>query len=654
MDILITEKDLRSFLDTAVDLDTITTALCESGPTVDRVKDIKGEKLLEIEVITNRIDCASVFGVAREANTILTQKGLNSIIKNDPYLSSDVVSHQNQKINFNIEDKNKVSQFIAICIDGVNIKESGVDAQKTLEIIGQRSINNLVDLTNLFTYLYGYPSHIFDKDKIDMTKMTLRSSKAGEEITLLDDTKLKLESGDLVIEDGSGNLIDLCCVMGGKHAVVDEHTKNILLIIPTCDAKQIRTTSLAHQKRTLAAQIFEKKPDLALGPKVFSLLAQKIIEQTGGHFSSSLLLIENQKPTTKSLNLNLTWLNSFVGQEINQKTVQAILNNLGFKTKSVDQHNLEVTTPTYRSDDIHTQEDLVEEITRVYGFQNIKPIFPELKSPSLPNEPIYKLEKKIRNTLSVLGYFETLNSSLISEEQIISSSQNPAEFLKLKNALSEDLTYMRKQLALSAIKNHLNNKGKQNKNFFEIGNIYLSTDNNITETATLCLSSENLLDLKNTLNHLFGVLTLSDQIQLKSDYTLPYLHKNSTYTLFANNTSLGYIGQINSQTTLKNNLEKPIAIAEINLKILSELTPNLLYQEGSIYPEIIQDLNIVSTQSLSHIHDILKSHPLVSKIIYQGSFENKHTFRLHFVSKTKNLTHQEVDNIKSELLSNFS
>ena len=656
MDILITESDLRQYLETNANLQTITDALCESGPTVDRVKNLSDDKLLEIEVITNRIDCASVFGIAREANTILTQKGITSKIKNDPYLATDLVSHQTQKINLKIEDEKTVYQFLAICLDGVSIKDSDQKTQRTLEAVGQRPINNLVDLTNLFTYLYGYPSHIFDKDKIDLRQLTLRSAKKGESIKLLDDSKLSLQEGDLVIEDGSGNLIDLCCVMGGKHAVVDEHTKNILLIIPTCDPKQVRKTSLTHQKRTLAAQIFEKKPDLSLAPKVLSLLTKSIIDQTGGHLSSDYLHVENQKPTQKSVKLNLNWLNKFVGQEINSNTVCHILENLGFKVKIIDNHNLEANIPSFRADDINNQEDLAEEITRIYGFHNIKAVFPALVSATLPDDPIYKLEKKIREVLSTLGYFETLNSSLISEKQIQDSNQNPNEFLKLKNALSEDLVYLRRQLGLSALQNHQNNKGKNIElKFFEIGITYEPKEPRPEETPYLCVSSENILELKQTLNHLFGLLALSNQINLSlSKEPAVFLNKQNTYTLTNQDTVVGYIGLTNSQTTIKNNLEKPIALAEINLKLLSEMTPKVLYQEAGLYPEIIEDINITSKQNLAEIHSHLCNNPLVSKVIYLDSFNDKHTFRIHFVSKTKNLTHEEVDQIKKDLLSKFS
>lgn len=658
MDILVKETDLRLFLKTDADLETIVNGLTQSGPTVDRVKDIDGDKLLEIEVITNRIDCASVFGVAREANAILSQKGIVSKLQNNPCDQTSATNHQTQKINLVIEDNTKVTRFLAVTIDGVHVKPSPESTQKTLEAIGQRSINNLVDLTNISTYLYGYPSHIFDKDKLDLKQLTLRSSKGGESIKLLDDSKINLQAGDLIIEDGSGNLVDLCCVMGGKHAVVDEHTKNILLIIPTCNPAQIRKTSLAHQKRTLASQIFEKSPDSNFSLSVFTLLANEIIKSTNGHFSSALLDINNQNKQVKQVELNFNWLNNFVGQEIPKKEVISILKTLSFDSNESDAtgNSIQVSVPSFRADDINTQEDLAEEIARIYGYHNITPKFPELSSPSQPNDPIFSLEKKVRQTLSTQGYTETLNSSLVSQKQIESLGQNPDQYLKLKNALSEDLMFMRTNLAISALQNHKSNKGQLNSpKFFEIGNVYTDSSPRPTETQYLCLSDQNVLDLKETLNRLFGILHLTNQITIKPTPVSPtYTNPSNTIGLFAEDECIGYLGITNTQTTLKNQLKNPIAIAEINLHSLSNLTPNTTYQPASIYPEFIEDINIVSDNLLSEIYKTVSIMPLVSKLTYLNSYKNKHTFRVHFCANDRNLTQKEIDEIKAEITQKIS
>lgn len=658
MDILVKQKDLRHFLKTDADLETIVNGLTQSGPTVDRVKDIDGDKLLEIEVITNRIDCASVFGVAREANAILNQKGIVSKLQNNPYDQTSTTNHQTQKINLTIEDNTKVTRFLAVTIDRVHVKPSPENIQTTLEAIGQRSINNLVDLTNISTYLYGYPSHIFDKDKLDLTQLTLRSANDGESIKLLDDSKINLQAGDLIIEDGSGNLVDLCCVMGGKHAVVDDHTKNILLIIPTCKPAQIRKTSLAHQKRTLASQIFEKNPDSAFSPFVFNLLAQEIITTTNGHFSSALLDINNQVSQEKQVELNFNWLNNFVGQEIPKKEVISILKTLSFDCNESDTTgaSILVSVPTFRADDINTQEDLAEEIARIYGYHNISPKFPELSSPSQPNDPIFSLEKKIRQILSAQGYTETLNSSLVSQKQIENLGQNPDQYLKLKNALSEDLMNMRTNLAISAIQNHKNNKGQlTSPKFFEMGNVYADSSPRPTETQYLCLSALNILDLKETLNRLFGILHLTNQITLKPIPVSPsYTNPSNTIGLFAADELIGYLGVTNTQTTLKNQLKNPIAIAELNLQAISKLVPNTSYQEASIYPEFIEDINIVSNNLLSKIYETISTMPLVSKLTYLNSYKNKHTFRVHFCANDRNLTQKEIDEIKLEITKKFS
>lgn len=656
MDLLITEKNLRRFLKTKASLETITTSLSESGPTVDRVHQVGDENLLEIEVITNRIDCASVFGIAREANTILKQKKIATQLTNDPYQTPEIVNHQTQKINLSIEERDLVHRFLAVTIDDISIKGSTDDIQKNLELVNQRAINNLVDITNLTTILYGIPSHVFDKDKLDLTKLTIRSAKVGESLTLLDDSTIKLQDKDLIIEDGSGNLIDLCCVMGGRHAIVDEHTKNILLIIPVCDAKRVRQTSLFHQKRTIASQIFEKKPDVSLTKHVFNIIAKQIMQTCGGHLSSSLLDINNTKQKDKHIKLDLNWLSNFIGQEIPQSQVVEILEGLGMTTSLSKDGKLLVSIPSFRLDDLNNQEDLAEEIARIYGYQNIAPQFPELKTASQNTESIFKCEEEIRDILSTLGYYEVINSSLISQTQIENSKQNPKLNLKLKNALSEDLEYMRSNLAINAIQNHSNNRGQLTDNsFFEMGNVYSQHIDRIVEKPMLCLSTtKSILDLKSTLNKLFGLLKFSSQLSLKTNAeNLPFLNLNNTIGIFSGDTQIGYLAEVSSFTSSKFLLSKTISLAEIDLKTLVSITPLVSYTPTPDFPDIIDDINIKSAMPLGQIHRILQNSKLVSKIIYLDSFQNKHTFRLHFNAKTKNLTQEEVNQIKNQLLESF-
>ena len=658
MDLLITEKSLRKFLDTPANIETIANALSESGPTVDRLHKLTDDNLLEIEVITNRIDCASVFGIAREANAILTQRKIDSKLKSDPYNEPIISSHQPYKINIKLENPEDVRQFLAICIDNVHVKSSDIESQNLLNSVKQRPINNLVDITNIYTLLYGIPSHIFDKDKLDMSQLSLRNARDNEKITLLDNTSLKLKSEDLIIEDGSGRIVDLCGVMGGQIAEVDNHTKNLLLIIPFCNPKKIRKTSLYHQKRTLASQIFEKSPDVSLSPHVFSLLVKQIIKSTGGHVSSQLTNIQNTNISKKTVELDHRWLEKFSGSVIKKDQVTKILHNLGFECIPKDNNSFSVEIPSFRFDDINTKEDLAEEIIRIFGYKNITEVFPPLKHPPVLTDDIFSLEKNIRQILSTLGYSEVINSSLISKNQIENCNLEIASHAYLKNYLSEDLKYLRTSLVPSALQNHTNNQGKGFTpiRFFEIANIYTQKNNQIVEVPHLIISSnENMLSLKSDFQKLFNFLHFAEIINFSTKEKLEkYLDPKQAISIVANKTLIGTIGQILPKIQDAFNIDKTVSIIEINLNLLSNLNPSVNYKPLSQYPDIIEDINIDSLKDLGDIYQAIRnSSSLVYKVKYIESYKNKHTFRIHFRSYNKNITQQDTAKIKSIIQQSF-
>ncbi len=657
MDILLTEKSLRRFLKTEESIDNIVTSLTESGPTVDHVTKTDNETILQLEIITNRIDSASAFGVALEANAILNQKGIKSQIENDPYNHEPISNHQTSKINIVLESSNLVSRFSAVSIDSVNVKDSDTSLQELLVNIGQRPISNLVDITNEATMLYGLPSHIFDKDKLALQKLLIRKAKEGEVITLLDNSKLNLLPEDIVIEDGNGRLVDLLGCMGGKVAEVDSHTKNILLIVPVCDPKSVRKTSLHHQKRTLASQIFEKSPDPQLAPKVISLIASTIIDRAGGHLSSAFIDINNTKEENKNITLDLQWLNSFIGTEIKPTVVSQILNNLGFKNK-VDTKQLLVQVPSFRSIDINNQEDLAEEVARIYGYKNITPVLPVNTNPPTVSDKIFKLERSLRQTLSHLGFSEVYNSSLISSKTITNSNLDSEKHLKLENALSEDMEYLRTSLLPSALTNHKNNKTDQNTslNFFEIANVYLEKKNETPDEvpSLIITSNEGMEHLKKNLEK---ALVYAGYSNITFSYTQSapnYFNTTNTVSVLVEGNLVGYLGQISSAVTRSFQLSKPIASAEINLQELNKIEPKLNYAPVSNFPDVVEDITVKSDKKLGElVAQIGKAHLNITKVIYQSSYQDNHTFRVYFNAKNRNLTQQETSEIKEKIFSDL-
>lgn len=661
MDIILTEKSLRNFLKTSASTSEIIENLCNSGPTVDRFHQVGANTVLEIEIITNRIDSASAFGVAREANAILNQNNINSELINNPYQKNVTdYSKISTKLNFAFEKENLVKRFTAVSIDNVVVKPSPKDTEDLLTLVNQRPINNLVDITNEATLLYGIPSHVFDKDKLALQNLLLRNAKAGEKIATLDNTTQNLQDTDLIIEDGSGRIVDLCGVMGGQVAEVDEHTKNIVLIVPIYEPLQIRKTSLFHQKRTPAAQIYEKGPDPELCLSILQNIIDLILSRAGGQVSSKIFDYYPHSFDSKKVSLNLQWLNTFSGLNIPETDIKNILNNLGFTKVEIVEDILTCDVPTFRHQDINTREDLAEEITRVYGYNKISPTLPALIQPPVATAPIFELESRLRKTLASLDYNEIYNNSLISLELITKSGLNSEEHLKLKNSLSTDFEYLRTSLAPSLIQNHRNNKGKvlEPLKIFEIANIYLSSNGSELpdEQSTLCItSSQKLLEVKKDFEKLFHLQNFSEiTFSQPANNPKPYFNKVNTADIFIGKLFLGQIGEIAISTARQFGLDHNLTVVEINLNLLSQIKPILKFSPISEYPSLLQDITVTTTEPIGKIIDTLKSSDSkIQKVKYKSTFENKKTFEITIGSYSQNLTQQDADQVRTKILSLF-
>ncbi|MBU1256149.1 hypothetical protein KKA49_00490, partial [Patescibacteria group bacterium] len=264
MDIKLSHQLLSKFLKTNATPKRIAHALSLCGPTVDRLHKVSADTIYDVEIITNRIDSISAFGIARESVSILPQFGYRAKLLDNPYdlTKKDLGKlSKNSPIKLIIKNKDLVPRFTCIALKNITVKPSPKSLQKILTNSGLRPLNNIIDISNELTLKYGQPVHVFDLDKIKGKTMIVRESRPGEKILTLDNKTHILKGGDIVIEDGQGNLIDLCGIMGGGLSHIDKNTKNVLLFVQIYEPKRIRKTSLYTQQRTLASQIFEKSPD---------------------------------------------------------------------------------------------------------------------------------------------------------------------------------------------------------------------------------------------------------------------------------------------------------------------------------------------------------------------------------------------------------
>lgn len=655
MDLKLPDSTLRQYLQTDATPQEIAAALTACGPSVDRLHQKDNDWLYEIEVITNRVDSFSAFGVAREAAAILPFFNHKARLINDPYgIDSALLPDRQAKklpLDVQILDKSLVKRFSLIILDNLRVSSSPKYIQEQLTLSGVRPINNLVDITNYLTLCFGQPLHVFDYDKILKSKMILRESKKDETITTLDHKTHKLLGGDIVIEDGQGRLIDLCGVMGGLLSEVDENTTRAVIFVQTYNPKKIRRTSLYTQERTLASQIFEKQPDTRLVSSTLIEATNLFIKHAGGRVASDSVDLYYDKPSRVSLSLDLKWLNDHAGFQFTTKVASSILKDLGFVVKT-DKNILEVTVPTWRLHDISISEDLVEEITRVYGYFRLESNLPVSAYIDMRPDALLTNEYLTKNLLANLGFTEIINYSLVSKDIFTRSNLDLDQAVTLLNPLASEFEYMRPSLIPSLLMDLGHNEGKVVKSvrIFELSNLYQKTDKPLPlEQSTLCLSTSGL-DFRTTKGYLETVLTKLG-LQAKFQKIEPFgpFQKGSVASVVIQDQIVGTFGQIKKSVLNSFGISTDVYISQINFDLCSKLKG----AEKSIippseYPDIIEDVTIQSSQTIEKIiQNILKTNKLITKVIYLDSLNDKHTFRVLFNNPKGNLTQEEVNQIKT-------
>lgn len=529
------------------------------------------------------------------------------------------------------------------------------DLKSLLDHCGERPINNLVDITNELTILYGMPSHIFDLDKLATQRLLIRESKDGESIKTLDNTKNALKGGDIVIEDGANRLVDLCGVMGGAEAVVDDHTKNILLIVPAYNPKKIRKTSLYLQKRTIASQIYEKQPDPELCLPVLNKAIQLFKDRAGGEVSSDVYDYYPEPFAPKIISFDQKWFNRFVGQEIPKDQIISILSGLGFSDYGSSDDIISCVVPSWRYNDINIKEDLAEEIARVYGYFRLPAIIPNTSTSPEPKNQILQNELKAKKYLSNRGFIEIFNNSLISKETISLSGDREESYLKLINSLSSDYEYLRVSLIPSLLNNIKHNQGKTDKdlNIFEISNVYLkgNSESLPDEISTVCLAStSDYRQVKGELENFLRHLNVGE-ISFVSCNENRFMGPVQAKIVNAKNEEVGFIGEIDSKITRDFGITSKPIMAELNFKNLcTQIKGGYAYTPISEFPYIIEDITLETPTEIGSLLKMIKSTSnLIQNVDFIETYQNKKTFKISFGSFERNLTQNEVNEIKEKI-----
>ncbi len=658
MNILVPHSWLLDFLKTSVSPDKLAQTVSLCGPSFERSRKLGKETIYDIEITTNRPDTASIIGIAREAATILPEFGIKAKFV-DPYLNKTSFSVQkSQTLPIKIKTaKDTVLRFSAIVIDNVEVKKSPLKIAKRLESVGIRPINNLVDLTNYIMIETGQPMHAFDYDSILGQTASVELSKNEEIMTTLDGKEHTLPQGSIIIRD-SKRIIDLAGIMGGENSQITNQTTRVLLTSAVYNPKRIRATSLKLAHRTQAATLFEKGIDPEQSIKVLDRSIKLLSKLSpNSKIASDLIDIYPITNKTKTVSLNHELLEKYLGIEISPKTVVRILNGLQINTSFQTTPKKYLSTiPSHRSADMEIEQDLIEEVARIYGYHKLPSTLPPQLEKIAPKQTQFVLEEIIKKILIKHNFNEVYNSPIISKDLLEQSLFPENKIVKITNPISENM-FMRPSLIPSMAQTaELNLKYTPKFNLFELANIYIPQKLSPLpqEKMQFCLYTNTF-----SVSEFKGIIEqILSRLGIKFDISF-----DAQNTEFDPDQSIKYLSGKLELITLGvvkkfHNLGFFAIIDTSN--IIKTAKPKVSFKPIPTYPPTFEDITIETasdTKIGQIVSKILKISPKIINISYVEGFAKKtkiaHTFKIELRDSKKTITKEEATEIKAKIINKF-
>ncbi len=615
------------------------------------------DQILDIDILPNRgHDCLSYDGVANELRALegngdTKPSPLTPLPKGEGDLGVSIITP-------------KCNRYIGAKIDNIEIKESPNWLKARLQASGISSKNNIVDITNYIMLKTGQPLHAFNADVVD--KIEVRQANDGEKITLLDDVELKLDADDIVITDGE-NPIALAGVMGGKNSAISDETKSIVLESASFDATSIRFTQRKYNLQTDAAYRFERNLDPNLAQTAIVEAIELIKELANGEVTALNDVYPNplKSWTIKS---SVSKVNKLLGVEISQEQQQSILERLGMSVKIIDEDIMEITVPTVRLD-IKTQEDITEEIGRMYGYDKItpRPLESAVQTPTRNEERFF--ERTLKDVFVYGGFDEVRSYSFTSVDDVKSIGLDDENHIALLNPANPNQVLMRRTLMA-----HLLRHAKKNMSYFdriqifEIGRIYDPVDNALPDEKLVLgaaiLSKDQggsqFFELKGVLEILLDRINIG-QYYFDSEFDenvqhLPNLHPSRRALIKMNDgTILGWMGEIDKKANKYFGFKKNrVVYCELDIStMMQKVESENFFEPLAKFPFVSRDLSMMVGDRV-RVGDVERviyatGGELVKDVDLFDLYKNEETgersmaFHIIFGAKDKTLKTKNVD-----------
>ncbi|HVO65424.1 MAG TPA: phenylalanine--tRNA ligase subunit beta [Syntrophales bacterium] len=650
------------------------------GEDLSKALDLN-DTVLDIAITPNRSDCLSIIGIAREIAAITGMKfkypGINVI---------ETEEDIDRVTSVTILDPDLCPRYSARMVKNVTIKTSPLWMRQRLEAVGLRAINNIVDITNYVMIELGQPLHAFDFRFLEEGRIVVRKSRKGEKFTSLDEKERILETDTLMICDGI-KPVAIAGIMGGLNSEVKEDTKTILLESAYFAPSSIRKSAKLLGMITDAAFRFGRGVDPEGVVRALNRAAQFMAELSNGSVCKGYI---DQYPkkveTARDIPFRIRRANDILGTNISAHESNRILGCLDMSIHKESEEIYRVTPPTYRID-IMREIDLIEELARLHGYDNIPVTLPPVSVLTIVKDNKRILTDRIRKILGGSGYSEIITYSFISSDLIdqlgLSSEDERRKTVKIRNPLSEDQSVMRSTLLcslLETMKKNANN-GCFDLKIFEIGRVFfhqqegeLPIEKNMIGCLITGLRSDDFwssklhadfYEIKGCIENIFDSLKISG-LKFKSDYREAFLHSGKSSGVFVDDKLLGFLGEVHPDVLMRMDLKNPAYVFEINLDILADyFSDKVLYKDLPRFPSVVRDVAFVVDQGmetdkmLNLAMDMDKE--LLEKVsifdVYSGKSvpHGKKSLGLRFTYRAsdRTLTDDQVNQVHSGIVKNI-
>lgn len=564
------------------------------GKEVKEIMDIEDE-VVEFEITSNRPDCFSVLGIARETAATLGKEFRYPEIKVEAKAGGNVAD----MISVEIENPTLCPRYVARAIKNVKIEPSPRWMRKRLRSAGIRPINNIVDITNYVMVEMGQPMHAFDIDTISNRKIIVRNAKENEKITTLDGVERNLEPSMLVISDPE-KAVAIAGVMGGENSKITEGAEAVLFESACFDGPNVRITAKKVGLRTDSSSKFEKGIDPNLALEAVNRAVQLVEMLGAGEVIEGVVDCYPNKRETWKLNYSPEWINSLLGTNVSADEMADIFEKIEIK---VDRENCVAEIPTFRPD-LEAQADLAEEVARFYGYDKIVPTL-AAGTPTVGKKTYSQtITSMVKDVMIASGMCETMNftfeSPKVFDKLSIPADSKLRNVITISNPLGEDFSIMR-TVTLNGILNSLStnyNRRNEEASLFEIGKVYIPKSLPITELpdepSKLTIGMYGKMDfytLKGIVEHLFEVLGMTDKVEYSPESTIPFMHPGRTADVSVDGVSFGYFGELHPKIASNYNIGTRVYIAVIDMEALID-NANLvnIYKPLPKFPAVTRDI----------------------------------------------------------------